>query len=78
MNPSQITGYVWYDPSIGFYQKGSKLEFHQFYQSSTQKQECQILYEMTSETSETMIDMLVEELNEAKRDAIITKYWKIV
>ncbi len=78
MNSSQVTGYIWYDPTVGFYQKGSKVEFNKYYRNDTKKIDCQIIYEMTSDTSDSLMQVLVNELNEAKRESITTKYWKIV
>ncbi len=61
----KITGYVWYNPDMGLYQKGKKEEFESFLQSSGLKKEFSLILKLTNE-SDLLAYKIVRQLNEAR------------
>mgnify|MGYP001799605639 CR=1 FL=1 len=67
MNTSSeiVTGYVWYNPDMGLYQKGKKEEFESFLQSSGLKKEFSLILKLTNE-SDILAYKIVKQLNVAR------------
>ena len=61
----KISGYVWYNPDMGLYQKGKKEEFENFLQLSGLKKEFSLILKLTNE-SDILAYKIVKQLNEAK------------
>jgi len=60
-----ITGYVWYNPDMGRYQKGKKEEFENFLQLSGLKKEFSLILKLTNE-SDILAYKIVKQLNIAR------------
>ncbi len=66
MNSAEkITGYVWYNPDMGLYQKGKKEEFESFLQLSGLKKEFSLILKLTNE-SDLLAYKIVKQLNIAR------------
>ena len=61
----KITGYVWYNPDMGLYQKGKKEEFENFLQLSGLKKEFSLILKLTNE-SDILAYKIVKQLNIAR------------
>lgn len=62
-----ITGYVWYNPDMGLYQKGSKTEFQSFLEQSGLKKEFSLILKLTNE-SDLLAYKIVKQLNVARAE----------
>ena len=60
----KITGYVWYNPDMGLYQKGTRTEFKNFLQLSGLKKEFSLILKLTNE-SDILAYKIVKQLNAA-------------
>ena len=65
--PEKITGYVWYNPDMGLYQKGSHEEFQIFLEQSGLKQEFSLILKLTNE-SDLLAYKIVKQLNIARAE----------
>lgn len=65
----KITGYVWYNPDMGLYQKGEKEEFTKFLQLSGLKKEFSLILKLTNQ-SDLLAYKIVKQLNMAKAQLI--------
>ena len=61
----KVTGYVWYNPYMGLYQKGQKEEFESFLQSNGLKKEFSLILKLTNE-SDILAYKIVKQLNVAR------------
>lgn len=65
----KITGYIWYNPDMGIYQKGTIEEYKHFYELSGKKNGFSLILELTNH-SDILAYRLVKELNLANEDHI--------
>ena len=65
----KITGYIWYNPDLGIYQKGTFEEYNHFFELSGKKEGFSLILELTNH-SDILAYRLVKELNLAKEDHI--------
>ena len=65
----KITGYIWYNPDMGIYQKGKKEEYNHFFEMSGKKEGFSLILELTNH-SDILAYKLVKELNLAKETHI--------
>jgi len=63
----KVTGYVWYNPDMGLYQKGTKAEFQNFLELSGLKQEFSLILKLTNE-SDVLAYKIVKQLNIARAE----------
>ena len=63
----KVTGYVWYNPDMGLYQKGTKGEFQSFLESSGLKEEFSLILKLTNE-SDLLAYKIVKQLNLARQE----------
>ena len=63
----QVTGYVWYNPDMGLYQKGTKEEFQNFLELSGLKKEFSLILKLTNE-SDLLAYKIVKQLNVARAE----------
>ncbi|MGB3464092.1 MAG: hypothetical protein WBA74_02440 [Cyclobacteriaceae bacterium] len=63
----KITGYVWYNPDMGLYQKGSGHEFQTFLEQSGLKKEFSLILKLTNE-SDLLAYKIVKQLNVARAE----------
>ena len=61
----KTTGYIWYNPDMGLYQKGSKAEFDNFFKLSGRKEEFTLILKLNA-VSNILAYKMVKELNAAK------------
>ena len=63
----QVTGYVWYNPDMGLYQKGTGEEFQNFLELSGLKEEFSLILKLTNE-SDLLAYKIVKQLNIARAE----------
>ncbi len=61
----KTTGYIWYNPDMGLYQKGSRKEFDNFFNLSGRKEEFTLILKLNA-VSDILAYKMVKELNAAK------------
>jgi len=66
-NSDKVTGYVWYNPDMGLYQKGTHEEYQGFLQLSGMKQEFSLILKLTNH-SDILAYKIVRQLNDAKAE----------
>ena len=57
-----VTGYIWYNPDMGIYQKGKLEEYKHFFELSGKKAGFSLILELTNQ-SDILAYKLVKELN---------------
>ncbi len=65
----KITGYIWYNPETGMYQKGSKEDYEYFYEGSGKKEGYSLILKLTNQ-SDLLAYKLVRGLNTAKQQML--------
>jgi len=65
----KVTGYIWYNPDMGIYQKGKKEEYKHFFELSGKKSGFSLILELTNQ-SDILAYKLVKELNLANENHI--------
>ena len=68
----KITGYIWYNPDMGIYQKGKLEEYRHFFELSGKKAGFSLILELTNQ-SDILAYKLVKELNLANESHIASQ-----
>ncbi len=66
---NKITGYIWYNPETGMYQKGSKEDYQFFYEGSGMKEGYSLILKLTNQ-SDLLAYRLVRDLNNMKQKVL--------
>ena len=64
----RTVGYIWYNPDLSLYQKGSKEDFDSFYDKSGRKEQFSLILKLTP-ISDLLAYRIVKELNDAHQSS---------
>lgn len=72
----KVTGYVWYNPDMGLYQKGTHEEYDTFLQQSGMKKEFSLILKLTNH-SDILAYKIVRQLNQSKAELMEQKRYAV-
>ncbi len=72
----KITSYVWYNPDMGLYQKGTHDEYQSFLELSGMKDEFSLILKLDNH-SDILAYKIVKQLNDAKTELLEEKRYAV-